>query len=37
MDRCRAGRLLDDAARHADDMEAARGLYETLGFVEVPP
>jgi putative acetyltransferase len=20
-----------------DDMEAARGLYETLGFVEVPP
>ena len=20
-----------------DDMEAARGLYESLGFVEVPP
>jgi len=20
-----------------DDMEAARGLYEALGFVEVPP
>ena len=38
---------LIDAARTAghsvmlldtlDDMESARGLYETLGFVEVPP
>lgn len=38
--------LIDDATQAGysamlldtlDDMEAARGLYETLGFVEVPP